>query len=200
LDVTAPLELLTPAQDDETWTLTVGVAWEQPLRAQGGQPPLAWAVEGALPPGVELDLASERLIGAPTQAGEARLVIRVTDASDPPQEVSRSARILVASPPLQITTEALPSAVLQTPYGVPLEATGGAGDNAWSIASGALPPGITLSAAGVLEGTPTSAGLSRFSVQVQDAQRQTARKDLQIEGDASPPDLHHRGPARGPRR
>ena len=35
----------------------------------------------------------------------------------------------------------------------------------WSLAAGTLPPGLTLSATGVLSGTPTTAGLVIFSVQ-----------------------------------
>lgn len=42
----------------------------------------------------------------------------------------------------------------------------GAGTYTWSVASGSLPPGMSLSAAGVLSGTPTAAGVYTFTPQV----------------------------------
>jgi hypothetical protein len=37
---------------------------------------------------------------------------------------------------------------------------------AWSVASGALPPGMTISSDGLISGTPTEAGTFTFTVQV----------------------------------
>ena len=55
------------------------------------------------------------------------------------------------SPPLQITTTNLPHASSSVSYSTKLAATGGSGTGyTWSVASGTLPAGFTLSPAGVL--------------------------------------------------
>src|SRR5262249_9356822 len=45
-----------------------------------------------------------------------------------------------------------------------LVATGGIGTQTWSLPSGSLPAGLSLSAAGVITGTPTGSGTSNFVV------------------------------------
>jgi hypothetical protein len=54
------------------------------------------------------------------------------------------------------TTSALPSGTVGAAYSQTLAATGGTGQYTWTV-SPALPAGLTLSAAGVLSGTPTQA-------------------------------------------
>jgi len=56
-----------------------------------------------------------------------------------------------------ITTAVLPEAAVGSAYHLTLTAAGGTGCCTWS-AVGSLPPGLTLSADGVLSGTPTTAG------------------------------------------
>ncbi len=70
-------------------------------------------------------------------------------------------------PPLTITTTSpLPSGTQSVFYSQTLEATGGTSPYTWSVISGSLPPGLTLSSGGVLSGTPTAAGDYSFTVQV----------------------------------
>ena len=47
-------------------------------------------------------------------------------------------------------------------------ATGGTPPLTWSISAGSLPPGLTLSTAGVLSGTPTTTGTYPYTVEVTD--------------------------------
>lgn len=63
----------------------------------------------------------------------------------------------------------LPNAVQGTPYAFQLLEQGGVGTLAWTQIGGELPPGVTLSSAGLLHGTPTSAGVYRFTVSVTDS-------------------------------
>jgi hypothetical protein len=72
--------------------------------------------------------------------------------------------------PLTITTSTLPAGVINAPYNVTLVAAGGATPYAWSLLSGNLPAGLSLSRAGVISGTPSAAGTSSFSVAVADSQ------------------------------
>jgi parallel beta-helix repeat protein len=85
----------------------------------------------------------------------------------------------VIAEPLVITTTALPGGTVGSPYSQTLAAAGGAGTRTWSLAAGALPPGIGLSADGVLSGTPTTSGSFAFTVQVTDGS-QTASQALSI--------------------
>ena len=63
----------------------------------------------------------------------------------------------------------LPAAIAGAGYSATLAATGGAQPYTWALASGTLPDGITLSAAGTLAGTPASAGTFAFTARVTDS-------------------------------
>ena len=87
--------------------------------------------------------------------------------------------------PLVITTTSLPAGTVNIAYATTLTAGGGILPYAWSIASGSLPPGLTLASTGVISvisGTPTAVGTFSFTVQVRDAGSppQTATKTLSI--------------------
>jgi Putative Ig domain len=67
-----------------------------------------------------------------------------------------------------------PNGTVGTPYGPgglghSLVATGGTPPYTWALIGGMLPPGLTLSSAGLISGTPTAAGLFYFTAQVTDA-------------------------------
>jgi uncharacterized protein YhjY with autotransporter beta-barrel domain/uncharacterized protein YjdB len=72
----------------------------------------------------------------------------------------------VRDPVIVITPDSLPSATLGEVYGVTLVASGAAEPYRFALASGSLPAGLTLSATGVLSGTPTASGTFAFTVQV----------------------------------
>lgn len=73
-------------------------------------------------------------------------------------------------PPIVISPDSLPHGTVGKPYATQtLSATGGLGaPYAFSLASGDMPPGLTLSSAGVIEGTPTKAGTYPITVSVDD--------------------------------
>jgi uncharacterized repeat protein (TIGR01451 family) len=78
----------------------------------------------------------------------------------------------LANPPL-------PAGEAGAPYSTQLVVTGGTSPFVWSIATGTLPPGVTLAAGtGLLSGTPTAAGSYPFTVRVTDASSQTATQAL----------------------
>jgi uncharacterized repeat protein (TIGR02543 family) len=68
-----------------------------------------------------------------------------------------------------ITTDTLPNGVVNTAYSQTLAATGAA-PITWSIDSGALPAGLTLSGTGTISGTPTTPGTSDFTVKAANAE------------------------------
>jgi hypothetical protein len=71
--------------------------------------------------------------------------------------------------PLAISPPTLPDGLYGSAYGNQmLSATGGMPPYTFSVTSGALPPGISLSPGGMLSGTPTAAGAYNFTVTAQD--------------------------------
>lgn len=54
-------------------------------------------------------------------------------------------------------------------FGYQLTATGGSGTKTWSVISGSLPPGLTLSSSGVFSGVPTNLGYFVFTANVTDS-------------------------------
>ncbi len=85
-----------------------------------------------------------------------------------------------ATPPT-ITTTTVPGGTVNTAYSATLTATGGTAPLSWSVSSGTLPAGITLSTSGALSGTPTAAGKSNFTVQVTDSANLAATQPLTLE-------------------
>ncbi len=77
----------------------------------------------------------------------------------------------------------LASAGIGSTYSARLTATGGTGADTWSVSSGALPAGLTLTAAtGAITGTPRNAGGSSFTVTATDSAipAQTASRSLSL--------------------
>ena len=63
--------------------------------------------------------------------------------------------------PLNVTTTSLPGGAVNVSYSATLTASGGTTPYTWSIASGALPTGLSLNAStGAITGTPTATGTS----------------------------------------
>lgn len=79
-----------------------------------------------------------------------------------------------------ITTTSLPDGAVGVAYSEALESTGGDGTLVWSISSGSLPPGLSLSSAGVIFGTPTAGGTSNFTVRLVDQDNDEDTQALSI--------------------
>ncbi len=74
-----------------------------------------------------------------------------------------------SSSTLTIVTSSLSNGTVGTGYTQTIAASGGAGTYTFSIASGSLPGGLTLSSSGTITGLPTASGTFTFSVQVTDS-------------------------------
>src|SRR6185436_4479673 len=96
------------------------------------------------------------------------------DETDQNVEITNPASHTVAldNPPLSVpvitTTSPLPSATAGTIYRDTLRSQGGSLPVTWSLNAGALPTGITLSAAGIVSGTATVAGVYNFTARATD--------------------------------
>jgi hypothetical protein len=157
---------------------TVGTAYSATLAATGGTTPYSWSITaGSLPAGVTLNASTGALSGTPTASGTFSPTFQVTDSSTPThQTASKSFTFTVAAASaLSITTTSpLPSGTVGTAYSTTFAATGGVTPYAWSITSGSV-PGLALSSAGVLSGTPTTASTYTITVQVTDSTAPTAQ-------------------------
>ena len=144
------------------WTHTV---YGYTLTESGGTSPFAWSVSsGALPAGISLS-ADGNLTGTPTATGTFSFTVKVTDANG--QSATQATSITISAG-VSTTFSPPPAAVKGAPYSTTLTATGGTTPYTWSVNAGTLPPGLALSSAGVLAGTPTAAGSYPFTVNVID--------------------------------
>ena len=76
---------------------------------------------------------------------------------------------------IALSPSSLPLSQACAAYSQQFTASGGSGSYTYSIGSGALPPGMSLSSSGLLTGAPTEAkGTYYFSIQVQDSLGSTA--------------------------
>lgn len=163
-----PLTILTSALPGGT----VGSTYAASLAAMGGTPPYAWTLDAGttLPPG--LALAQDGTItGMPTTAGTYAFTVTLVDAGMPQQTASAGFTIVVSdvNGGITIVTANLPAGLVNAPYAQTLMASGGTAPYTWQVVGGQLPPGITLDAAGALQGMPTTAGAFVFTVEVSDA-------------------------------
>ena len=81
----------------------------------------------------------------------------------------------LAGPVPVISDRVVPLAYVGSSYSRPLAAQG-VGPMSWSIISGQLPSGMSLSGAGVLSGTPTVAGTTRVRLQVTGGNGRSSRR------------------------
>jgi len=147
----------------------IGVAYSQNLAASGGKTPYAWSLDaGTLPAG--LSLSSGGVIsGTPTTAGTSNFTVKVTDSQTPADTATKALSIAIPAD-LVVTTSSLPDGQIGAAYSQTLAATGGVTPYTWSLVSGSLPAGLSLSSGGVISGTPTATGTSNFTVRVTDSQ------------------------------
>jgi hypothetical protein len=160
----------------------VQTAYSATLSATGGTTPYTWSLaSGALPLGLNLSSSGGQIMGTPSQAGNSTFTVQVTDSSTPAQTAKAQFSIMVVTPviALQITSNSLPAGQEGTAYSNTLAASGGTAPYSWSINSGALPAGVTLSSAGTISGTPTASGSFNFTVKVTDSTTPAAQTATQ---------------------
>jgi hypothetical protein len=123
---------------------------------------------GALPTGLSLSPAGV-LSGTLSAPGTFTFTVRATSSGCFGQ---RSYTVTVSPagcPTIALTPPTLPTATQGVAYNQTITATNGTAPYTFSLISGALPPGISATPAGVLSGTPTTPGTTTFTVRVTDA-------------------------------
>jgi hypothetical protein len=163
-----------------TWT--AGVNFGQTIAVADGTAAFAFSLTaGALPSGLTLNTRTGIISGKPIVPGTFHFTVKVTDAA---KVAATHAYTLLINPAIAITTNNnLPSGKINIAYDQMLAATGGTGDLVFAIASGSLPPGLSLDpTSGAITGMPTTHTGSPFSftITVTDAVGGTASKTYRI--------------------
>ena len=151
---------------------SAGTAYNHSFSASGGTPGYTYVLlSGALPAGLSLSSAGV-LSGTPTVAGTFNFTVRATDSSTgtgAPFTGSQSYTLVVLAPTITLAPSSLAAATGGQLYAQTISAIGGTGGYTYSLSSGALPPGISLSSAGAVSGTPTTPGTYAFTITATDS-------------------------------
>jgi hypothetical protein len=146
------------------------------INISGGMSPFAFGLaSGNLPAGLTLNSSTGQISGTPTNAGEYRFTLQVTDPPSLPQTASQTFAGNVTQAnnstpsPVQITTTTLMAATQGNSYSATVAATGGTTPYNWTVASGSLPAGLSLATNGTISGTPSSSGSFPVGVTVTDS-------------------------------
>ena len=143
---------------------TQGTAYSQTVSASGGTGPYTFALSsGALPAGLSLNAGTGVISGTPSGSGVSTFTIRATDSVGNIGN-SPSYTVNIGTNSLTVNPASLPNGTNGTAYSQTVTASGGTGPYTFALSSGALPAGLTLSAGGVISGTPTGSGSSSFTV------------------------------------
>lgn len=166
LTIACPTVTLSPNTLPEGRT---GTTYQQTLTAAGAVGgTLSFAVStGALPPGLTLNATTGALSGTPTQTGTFTFTIRASTTGS--CSGTREYTLTITCPTVTLNPNTLPAATVGATYNQSLAPSGGTAPYTFSLTEGALPAGLSLSAAGVLSGTPTRSGDFNFTVRATDA-------------------------------
>ena len=148
-----------------------GVAYNATLTAANGTPPYAFSAAQSSPPAGLTLSAGGVLSGTPTAAGAFSLPVIVTDAAG--QKVTTTFPITVLAT-VSLAAAAMPGGIVGLAYNATVSAANGKAPYSYTITSGGLPGGLALTPAGVISGTPTTAGTFNYSVTATDANTQRA--------------------------
>ena len=153
-------------------------AYGDTIQAGGGEQPWLWSIaSGSLPAGLTLAAADSGrgigILGTPTTVETATFTLGV--ASSDGQTATREYTIAVIIATLKVATsedldtismvDPIKSGVLAVAYSLTLKTVGGDGTNTWTIDTGSLPAGLTLTGA-VISGIPTAVGTEYFTLKV----------------------------------
>lgn len=132
---------------------------------------------GSLPTGLTLNSSTGVVSGTPTLDGVYPFQITVAyggqfgyPGNPLPFTVLVNCSITIGTSALSIICNNPPDGQVGIPYSHALVVTGGTPPYVFSITAGSLPPGLTITTdTGVINGTPTTAGIFTFTVMVTDA-------------------------------
>jgi sugar lactone lactonase YvrE len=179
--VTTLLSITTPAALPPAG---VSALYAQILGATGGTPPYTWSiVSGTLPAGLTL-ATSGTISGTPTTSGVSLFTLQAADSTG---AIAIQSFSLTVTTPMITTNSILLQGTVGLGYSQTLSVAGGTSPYTWTLTTGVLPAGLSLSPAGVISGIPSTAGTYNFTVQITDAAALKATQSFTIIVVAAPP-------------
>ena len=148
-----------------TTTGTAGAAFSQTFTQTGAVGTATFTTASTLPAGLSLS-STGTLSGTPTQTGTFPITVTVTD-SQGCTGTGATYNLVIGCQTINVTNPATNTGTAGTAFSQTFTQTGAIGGATFTTAS-ALPAGLTLSAAGVLSGTPTAVGSFPITVTVTD--------------------------------
>ena len=171
---------------------TVQADYNVTLAPSGGTPPYTWSLtpgSPALPDGLALTPSNGKILGVPTTPTGTRLIeFKLKDSKGESVQKVLAMTVNAAPTPLAILTNSLPSGSINQLYAVALSPTGGISPYTWNLKNGSppLPNGLTLTANGVISGTPTVTSSATHIFTLTDATSLTVEKALHLSINAIP--------------
>jgi PKD repeat protein len=146
---------------------TVGTAYSQTITASGGTAPYTYAVTAGSLAGSGLSLSSQgTLSGTPTTANTYTFTVTATDNNG--CTGSQGYSVTITCPTITELPSSLPRGTVSAAYSQTITASGGTAPYTYAVTLGTVPTGLSLSSAGLLSGTPTTAGTYSFTVTATD--------------------------------
>lgn len=155
----------------------LNVAYSFEFKAEGGTQPYTWTYSGNIPPGLKLDSSSGLLSGTPTQNGDYSFRVMVTDKNG----ATWKEDYVVSIKDFNITDGA--KTLIYCPglsFDYAVGTCGGTTPFTWSLKSGSLPSGITLTTGGHLAGKSSATGKYPITVLVTDKAGLQAEHDYTL--------------------
>ncbi len=147
-------------------TGTVGVAFSEQYTQSGGIGAVTFSTSSTLPTGMTF-AADGTLSGTPTQSGSFPITVTATDSNG--CTGSDTFTLTIGCQTITVTNPGVSSGTAGTPFSQSFTQSGANGTATFSLASGTLPFGLSLSASGLLSGTPTQTGSFPITVKVTDS-------------------------------
>jgi len=165
--INGPLVLFDPGDQ----SLALGAPFLLVMPVSGGTAPYAWSVRTpgpwgptGLPPGLSLNPTTGVISGTPTAMGNLRHVdVSVTDRYG----ATATERFLWVVHTLRVAQPAAQASAVGTATSLQLTASGGGGS--YTFAGLNLPPGLTMTSAGLISGAPTRGGRYLVTATVDDS-------------------------------
>ncbi len=170
---------------------TIGKSYSVTLAATGGSGSYTYSMSsGSLPAGLALNSGTGAISGTPTQPGSYTFTTKVVDSKGHLDTVTCTIYVAAAAVDLTCGTCSAGKATAGKSYTATMGVSGGKGPYTFSLVSGSLPQGLTLSAStGVISGTPSAVGSATFTIKVVDANGATDTATCTITTIAPPIEL-----------
>ncbi|HEX3069057.1 MAG TPA: putative Ig domain-containing protein, partial [Thermoanaerobaculia bacterium] len=150
-------------------TGTVNVAFSQTFTQSGGFGTTTFSLfSGTLPAGLTLNPSTGVLSGTPTQTGSFPIVVRATDSHGCTGN-GPAYTLVIGCQVITVTNPATTTGTVNIAFSQTFAAGNAIAPVTFTLNSGTLPAGITLSSAGVLSGAPTQTGSFPITVKATDA-------------------------------